>query len=183
MASEPFEDSGQADVSGHAVRRLGVAERLVLDRKIRWAFGWYVLMLGTALADWVLGMFGLGWPTLLALQAPALLRRIGFSVVFDGLGGISIPLGPACAIIVCCLWAWVGYWLLKGAKGAFVIAILALVVDSLAMFAGMLAGRYLGLWEVGGFVALRVLVLGSWISVWRRLRDLEEHGYSVERSE
>ena len=167
---------------GESEKRLGVSERLELERRVRWAFAWYVLVVGAACVDWILGMFGLGWPTLLGLQGPALLRRIGFSVVLRGFGGINLPLGPAAALLLCCAWAAVGYGFLRGVKGAFVLATLALAVDSLALVGSMTLGRTLGLWAICGFIALRTAVLGSWISVWRRLLALEKQDYSFHRA-
>jgi len=82
---------------------------------------------------------------------------------------------------LCCVWAGAGYWFVKGVRGAHVFAIAALAADSLAYFAGIAIGRNLGLAATSVFIVLRMIVLGSWISVWRRLVDLEKQGYSVAR--
>ena len=149
---------------------------------MRWAFAWYALVVAAAWVDWTLGIFGLGWPTVLGLQVPALLRRIGFSVALRGVGGVSIPLGSAAAFLVCCIWTLIGYWFLRGVKGALVFATIALAVDSLALFAAMSVGRNLSLWAICGFIVLRTVIIGSWISVWRVLLALEKHGFSFQRS-
>ena len=131
-------------------KRLGVDQRLSLDRKIGLALALLALMFVATLLDFGAGLWGIGGNNLFAFQAPLLLRRVSFSVFLDHVGMLRAPLGSALAVLVLLAWIGVGLRMRLRDVRAFAIGVSALLFDSCFLWLSMRAGRASNVWACRG---------------------------------